>query len=63
MTATVVAERVMKARHVSECPICQQTIGIGQRIAKCGYWMHLEPCFWVHRIDHQEHKQQDGTNG
>ena len=36
------ATRVMKARRASTCPVCRGPILVGQQIAKCGTWQHIE---------------------
>ena len=41
VTRTVIANRVMKARHESMCPICQEPIRVGQLIARRGVWQHV----------------------
>jgi hypothetical protein len=46
------ADRVMKARRESVCPLCHRLIRVGDRIARCGVWAHAK-CV----IDH--HHQED----
>jgi hypothetical protein len=36
------ATRVMRARRESTCPVCRGPIRVGQQIAKCGTWQHVE---------------------
>jgi hypothetical protein len=42
MTAPRLADRVMRARRTSTCPVCFEPIRIGQQIARCGTWQHIE---------------------
>jgi hypothetical protein len=39
MTAQL-ADRVMKARHESVCPLCLEPIRVGDLIARTGFWQH-----------------------
>jgi hypothetical protein len=36
------ATRVMRARRESTCPVCRGPIRVGQQIAKCGTWQHVQ---------------------
>jgi hypothetical protein len=55
MTAPVVADRVMKARRQSACPVCGCLIRPGDQIAKYrGRWQHVE-----HVIDRQRQASQE----
>jgi hypothetical protein len=54
MTAPIVAERVMKARRQSVCPICRRLIRPGDQIAKLGRWQHVE-----HVLDRQRQAADD----
>ena len=56
MTAPILADRVMKARRQSACPICRGPVGIGQQIARLG------PGSWVHAgclISLSRHQEDD----
>jgi hypothetical protein len=53
MTDQLVASRVMKARHESECPVCRQPIRIGQLIAQTGFWQHAA-CLIDRQHEHED---------
>lgn len=40
MTGQQLADRVMRARWETTCPICRGPIRVGQQIGKVGYWAH-----------------------
>lgn len=57
---TILAERVMRARRTSICPVCRCPILVGQQIAKCGTWQHVEHV--IERIRGRR-EDQDGEHG
>ncbi len=42
ITPQDLADRVIRARRESVCPICRQLITIGQQIGRLGAWQHIE---------------------
>lgn len=52
MSAPRLADRVMKARRESLCPVCLRPIRVGDMIARAGMWQHIQHVIDRQRKDH-----------